>query len=96
MRQMHAGTAKPSEQRRNNLFCQAVKRDGAAGFGHCLISTDPLLVSESLRRDIEQYLFIWVADHPIYQDFNFQGSYRNSLRESRLEDLEARIGLLAI
>lgn len=91
MRQMHAGTAKASELRRDNVFCQAVKRDGVAGFGHCLISTDPVLASERLRLEIERYLFIWVADHPIYQDFNFQQGYQNTLRESRLEDLEARV-----
>lgn len=40
---MHSGTAHPSQLRRNNVFCQAAKRDGENGIGHCVISTDSLL-----------------------------------------------------
>lgn len=86
---MHQGTGDPSQLRRNNLFCQAAKRDGESGFGHCLISTDPQLSSDKLRHEIEEFLFIWVANHPIYIDFNFQGGYRNTLKVSRLDELES-------
>lgn len=87
---MHSGTAHPNQLRRNNVFCQAAKRDGESGFGHCVISTDPLLASDALRHEIEEYLFIWVANHPIYSDFNFQGGYKNTLNDSCLDEVEKR------
>lgn len=86
---MHAGTAKEDQLRRNNVFCQAAKRDGESGFGHCIISTDPRLQDKVLRIEIEEYLFIWVAHHPVYQDFNFQAGYQNSLEFFTLSEVEA-------
>lgn len=88
---MHSGTAHPSQLKRNNVFCQAAKRDGENGFGHCVISTDPLLKSDLLRHEIEEFLFAWVANHPIYRDFNFQGGYKNTLEDSCLEEVEKRM-----
>lgn len=86
---MHAGTANEDQLRRNNVFCQAAKRDGEFGFGHCIISTDPRLQHKALRTEIEEYLFIWVANHPIYNDFNFQSGYANTLGATSLEIVEA-------
>lgn len=88
LRGMHDGTADATQLRRNNVFCQAAKRDGEAGFGHCVISTDPALEDKGLRDEIERYLFAWVANHPVYHDFNFQPGYRNTLKVSVLEELE--------
>lgn len=85
---MHQGTAHPSQLRRNNVFCQAAKRDGEKGFGHCLVSIDPKLHSDALRHEIEQYLFQWVAQNPVYLDFNWQGGYVNTLHTSDLNALD--------
>lgn len=86
MNKMHAGTAKPSEQRRSNLHCQAVKLDGAKGFGHFVISIDPRLEDGMLRLELETYLFNWVSRSDIYQDFNTQHGHRNALQFSTIEE----------
>jgi len=82
---MQAGTARERDQKRNNVHCQAAKLDGASGFAHFIISTDPRLSDESLRKEVETYLFQWVAQSPLYLDFNTQRGHRNALQFSTIE-----------
>ena len=87
-RGMHLGTANPSQLKRNNVFCQAAKRDGK--FGHYIISTDPRLNDKTLRLEVEAFLFDWVANHAIFQDFNFQRGWKNTLTYTTLDEAIAK------
>jgi hypothetical protein len=81
---MHLGTANPNQLTRNNVFCQAAKRDGK--FAHCVVSTDPRLNDKALRLEVEAFLFDWVANHATFQDFNFQRGWKNTLPWTTLEE----------
>ena len=85
---MHNGTEHPNQLRRNNIFCQAAKRDGHEGFSHYVVSTDSRLHDKELRKEVEFFLFDWVASHALYKDFNFQKGYRNTLGFENLIDAE--------
>lgn len=86
-KEMQDGTAPVAQLRRNNVFCQAVKRGDE--FGHCVISTDPRLNDKQLRLEVESFLFEWVARHEIFQDFNYQRGWKNTLPYATVDEAVA-------
>jgi hypothetical protein len=86
---MHNGTAPTNQIKRNNVFCQAAKRDGHAGFGHCIISIDSRLSDKVLREEVESFLFHFVATSERYLDFNYQRGYRNTLHIQTIDEAVA-------
>lgn len=93
-RAMHSGTASPSQLKRNNVFCQAAKRDGR--FAHCVVSIDPSLNDKTLRLEVEAFLFDWVAKHPVFQDFNYQRGWKNTLPYTTLDEAIQRAAICQV
>jgi hypothetical protein len=60
-RDMQSGTARASQLRRTSELCERVKKSGNEGFKYFTISSHPMFVDESLRRECEAFLFGWFA-----------------------------------
>jgi hypothetical protein len=73
---MHDGTEAPEQLRRTIPIALAAKEHGASGFAFYVVSDDPRLLDKKLRQECERHLFAWLNDHPGYQSWNHQKSWR--------------------
>ena len=73
---MKNGTEKPEQLRRTLPIAMAAKRTGKIGFEFFVVCADPRLSDKALRQECERHLFDWVREHPDYEDWNRQTSWR--------------------
>lgn len=75
-RSMQDGTAGPEQLRRTLPIALTARKSGAAGFEFYVVSCDPRLIDKALRQEVERFMFVWVARHSHYVDWNRQVSWR--------------------
>jgi len=73
---MHAGTEKPEQLKRTIPIAKTAKEHGASGFAFYVVSDDPRLTDKQLRQDCERHLFKYLEEHPDYDSWNHQTTWR--------------------
>lgn len=81
MSQMHSRTAPESQLRRLRMndphpIVLHAAEHGPSAFEFFVVSSDGRLDDESIRHDVERFLFAWVRSQPHYVDWNRQVSWR--------------------
>lgn len=88
MAHMHAGTAPPSQLRRLAMrsphpIVMSAAQDGPSAFEFFVVTRDLRIANDTLRHDVERYLFSWVRQQRTYLDWNRQRSWRARSEASR-------------
>jgi len=73
---MHHGTEAPEQLRRTIPIAKTAKEHGASGFAFYVISDHPRLRNKQLRQDCERHLFKYLEQHPDYDSWNHQTTWR--------------------
>jgi len=73
---MHDGTESPDQLRRTIPIAMTAKEHGASGFAFYVISDDERLRDKQLRQDCERHLFKYVEQHPDFDSWNHQKTWR--------------------
>lgn len=73
---MHDGTEAPDQLRRTIPIAKTAREHGASGFAFYVVSDDPRLRDKQLRQECERYLFRYLEQHPDYDSWNHQYSWR--------------------